>query len=290
MTRLAILADIHGNLPALQAVTEDLKQYHPDQVIVAGDLINGVPFSREVIEHIYDRRWTAIRGNHEFYMLYHGTPYQRPGFEESPVPPYLNDTMADWRAYIAAMPDDLLLWYPDAPPIHLVHGIPGNNTEAVSLFTPDEQIREWLKDVEESVFVSGHYHIAVEKQVDDRLILNPGPVGFPSDGINKAGYLILDGNADGWVPTFHRVDYDVEAALRSFDEQNLIERLGIFAFLCREQIRYARPMINTYYKWWHTHRPPTANDAIESAEEFLKVSDYWDYLPGGYQVNRDLMP
>ena len=73
MTRLAVLADIHGNLPALQAVIDDMAQFAVDQVVVAGDSINWGPFSREVLEVIRERRWPVIRGNNELYLLDYDT-------------------------------------------------------------------------------------------------------------------------------------------------------------------------------------------------------------------------
>ncbi len=69
MTRLAILSDIHGNLPALEAVMADMAQFVVDHVIVAGDSINWGPFSREVVETVLLNNWAAVRGNNELYLL-----------------------------------------------------------------------------------------------------------------------------------------------------------------------------------------------------------------------------
>ena len=59
MIRVAVLADIHGNLPA---------QFQADEVVVAGDLINWGPYSERVLEFVAERGWAAIRGNHELYL------------------------------------------------------------------------------------------------------------------------------------------------------------------------------------------------------------------------------
>ena len=80
--KLAILADIHGNLPALDAVARELERLQPDYVVVNGDLINGVPFSAEVIDRIRTVDWVVIRGNHEFYLLDLGTPRAAPGSDD----------------------------------------------------------------------------------------------------------------------------------------------------------------------------------------------------------------
>ena len=62
MTRLAILSDLHGNLPALEAVQQDLSQFQVDHVIVAGDVINIGPFSAQVLELVTSRGWAADPG------------------------------------------------------------------------------------------------------------------------------------------------------------------------------------------------------------------------------------
>ena len=80
--RLAILADIHGNLPALEAVVAELERLQPDHVVVDGDLINAVPYSTEVIDFVRAQSWLVVRGNHEFYYLDFGTERAVPGCED----------------------------------------------------------------------------------------------------------------------------------------------------------------------------------------------------------------
>jgi predicted phosphodiesterase len=74
MTRPAILSDVHGNLPALEAVRQDLSQFRANQLIVAGGLVNVGPFSAQVVERIVESGWVVIRGNGELFLLDHGTP------------------------------------------------------------------------------------------------------------------------------------------------------------------------------------------------------------------------
>ena len=61
MTRIAVLSDIHGNLPALEAAAADMQQFDVDQVVVNGDVINWGPFNREVMEIVRERRWRIVR-------------------------------------------------------------------------------------------------------------------------------------------------------------------------------------------------------------------------------------
>jgi predicted phosphodiesterase len=125
MTRLAILADIHGNLPALEAVLQDLSQFKMDHVIVAGDVINWGPFSAQVMERVTREGWAVIRGNNEFYVLDYNTPRAPSEWEEYSLLPWLHRQLnGHWRNVIAAWPDALSLRFPDAPPLRVVHGSP----------------------------------------------------------------------------------------------------------------------------------------------------------------------
>jgi predicted phosphodiesterase len=74
MTRLALLADIHGNLPALEAVCADFAAFNVAHVIVAGDVINWGPFSPQVTERVMNAGWGLLRGNNEYYLLDYDTP------------------------------------------------------------------------------------------------------------------------------------------------------------------------------------------------------------------------
>jgi hypothetical protein len=107
--KLAILADIHGNLPALEAVISALERIQPDYVIVNGDLINGTPFSVEVVDCIRSLDWVVLRGNHEFYLLDLGTPRAVPGSDDPRRWGQLHWLAARMRpdqvAYLAMLPD-----------------------------------------------------------------------------------------------------------------------------------------------------------------------------------------
>lgn len=289
MTRLAILADLHGNLPALEAIIDDLAQFEIDHVIVAGDIINGAPFSSEVLERIFDLRWSVIRGNHEFYLLDYDTPREREHMRGQPLPAYLNEMLVGWRSIIAAMPDELTLFYPDAPPVRIVHGIPGDHFQAITPNTSEEQIYEWLDGVQEAVLVAGHYHIAFERQVGPWHILNPGPAGMPCDGIPKPGYLLLESDDNGWQASFRRVEYNPESIYRAFEAQNLIERLDYVGFLHEAQFKMARPLINSFMRWCEVNHPDEQK-TIALAQRFLDEGDIWPYLGENYQVNRELLP
>lgn len=74
MTKLAVISDIHGNLPALEAVISDLKNFDVDHVIVPGDVISFGPFPRQTAAIVIKNGWSVIRGNNEYFLIDYKTP------------------------------------------------------------------------------------------------------------------------------------------------------------------------------------------------------------------------
>lgn len=283
MTRLAVLADIHGNLPALQAVIDDMAQYAVDQVVVAGDSINWGPFSREVMEVIHERRWPVIRGNNELYLLDYDTERAPAHWSRFTMPPYLHEQLGDrWMNAIAALPDTLQLRFRDAPPIRVVHGIPGDPWTAITPLSSAAQIRRWLRAISERTLIGAHSHIALERHAGDWHIFNPGSVGVPLHGEHSASYLILDGRADGWKLAAHRrLPIDVAPLLAEFQRTNFSQRCGVTAQLVMEEFRTARLQLAAYLDW-KGKRHAEREDSIELLQEFRALTDATPYLPPAY--------
>jgi predicted phosphodiesterase len=172
MTRLAILADIHGNLPALEAVLQDLSQFSVDHVIVAGDAIDRGPFSVEVLQRVTREGWAVIRGNAELYLLDYNTPRALADWSDLtlfPLLPRLHRQLnGRWLTTIAAWPDTLNLRFPDAPPICVVHGSPRSPRELIYPISTHAEIEDMLADVKETTVITGHTHLAMERQVGRR--------------------------------------------------------------------------------------------------------------------------
>ncbi len=284
MTRLAILADIHGNLPALEAVQADLAQFSVEHVIVAGDVVNWGPFSAAVMERVADAGWAVIRGNNEYYLIDHDTPRAPKHWRDYTLIPWLKRQLAGrWHTAIAAWPDTLCLRFPDAPAIRIYHGSPQHNADHVFPSTPDEEAAAKLTDVEESAVILAHTHLLMERRVAGWHILNPGSVGVPLDGLFSASYLVLDGDADGWRATFRRVPFDYAPLFAEFERQGFVEECGVIAQLAVDEFRTARLRVYPFLQW-RAATWPDAPLSFELLGEFAKA-DVWDYTPLGFHVN-----
>jgi predicted phosphodiesterase len=201
--RLAVLSDIHGNFPALQAIIDDMQQFDVDHVVVAGDSINWAPFSVAVMQRMMAENWAVIRGNHEMYLLEWGRP-EVPEYRRNwSIPRWLNTVIPpDIRRVIAALPDTLTLLYRDVPPIRVLHGSPGDHWCGIYYQTTDDEIEEMLSSVEQETVIVGHTHLPMDRQSGRWHIFNPGSVGVPLDGVHGASYLLLESDGGPWQPTF----------------------------------------------------------------------------------------
>jgi predicted phosphodiesterase len=288
MTRLAVLADIHGNLPALQAVLQDLQPRRIDQVIIAGDAISWAPFSAQVMEIIAREGWPVIRGNHEYYLLDFNTPRAPEHWREYSLLPWMQRQLgAKWRSVVATWPDTLSLRFPDAPRLRIVHGTPRSPWEPMYALHSDEEIAAFLEGVDEHWVVAGHTHLMMDREVratPDKYwhLFNPGSVGVPLDGIQAASYLILEGSDVGWKPEFRRVGFDYDALYQEFARGRFVEQCGVTAQLVLREFETARVQVHPFLQW-RKDCCPDAPLSMELLCEFDKI-DATNYVMPAYRI------
>lgn len=289
MTRLALLADIHGNLPALEAVLRDLQPFQVDHVVIAGDAISWAPFSADVLEVIRREHWPVIRGNHEYYLLDFDTPRAPAHWSEYSLLPWMHRQLNEqWRNVVATWPDTLSLRFADAPPLRIIHGAPNNPWKPLYADSSDEELAALLRDVEEDWIVAGHTHLVTERHIRSEAgkqwhLFNPGSVGVPLDGIRAASYMILDGNADGWQPTFRRVPFDYTTLFREFECGNFVQECGVTGHLVLREFQRARVQVHPFLQW-RKACCPNAPLSVELLKEFDKI-DVNEYALPPYHVS-----
>lgn len=287
MTRLAVLSDIHGNLPALDAVLTDLAQLKIDQTVVPGDVVNWGPFSAQVMERVVREGWQVVRGNNEFYLLDYDTPRAPVEWNDAgrfPMLPWLHRQLnGRWQNAIAGWPDSLSLQFQDAPPIRVFHGTPRDNKEPIFPITPAREVEAMLAGIDETTIVAAHTHLIMDRQVGRWHILNAGSVGAPVDGNSTASYMLLDGNADGWHAALRRVTFDYAPVFEEFARQRFVDECGVVGRCVIEEFRTARLQLSPFLNWRAANCPGTPF-AMSLFDEFSKI-DKWAYTPLAYHVN-----
>lgn len=287
MTRLAVLADIHGNLPALAAVMADMAQFAVAGVVVAGDTVNLGPFSAEVLDVVYDHNWAIIRGNNELYVLDYDTARAPTQWKHYTLPPFLHHQLGPERTtLLATMPDERSVRFRDAAPVRVVHGVPSDPWEGIFPHTTDADIQRLLSPISESTLIAAHTHIPLNRRVGRFHIINPGSVGNPLDGDLRASYMVIEGDHDGWEVIDHRrIAYDSAPLFAAFEKLRYEKLLGVTGRLVIEEFRTARLRLYPFWRWLAECYPGQApTDAL--VEEYLG-SDIGRFMPDVYRYLGD---
>jgi predicted phosphodiesterase len=208
--RIAALYDIHGNLPALEAVLDDIRRERVDRIIVGGDVLPG-PMPRETLDLLLGLEIPAqfIVGNGEVAVL-----EVIAGREPSAVPePYR--PIIHWTAEqlspkhaqtLATWPKTLSLATPGLGTVLFCHATPRDENETFTRVTPEEQLHPIFSKSGANMVVCGHTHMQFDRIVGTTRVVNAGSVGMPF-GEPGAYCLLLGPNAQ-----LRRTAYDVEQA------------------------------------------------------------------------------
>jgi predicted phosphodiesterase len=186
--RIAALYDVHGHLPALEAVLADVDDASVDAIVIGGDVVAG-PWPAETLARLdaVDLPTYWVRGNGD-RELGDGDEGRAPTELLEWVRTRLS--AADVRR-LAALPLTLTLDVDGLGPILFCHATPRNDTEIRTAISPDERWREVLAGVEERVVVCGHTHVQFDRVVDGIRVVNAGSIGMPYEDEPGAHWAVL---------------------------------------------------------------------------------------------------
>jgi predicted phosphodiesterase len=269
---VAVFADVHGNLPALEAVLDDLDRQDVDEVLVGGDLVGRGPQGSEVVRRVRERGWSSIGGNHEEYLL---------SFRRAEVPAEWLHT-AEWSAsrwmaaqldaddvgYIAGLPFSATAR--TRPGLRLVHGSPRSCNEGIGPWTPDATLTEHLGAIGETVLVCAHTHRPMQRELDGRLVVNVGAVGLPFNRDPRAQYAILDWSGERWSVRFRQVAYDRAKTLDAYRTSGFLAEGGVTAELLKMELEQAVPFLVPFLEWARALARPADRSEIPA---FLEAYD-----------------
>jgi predicted phosphodiesterase len=248
--RIAILADIHGNLSALEAVLERVARLRVDHLVIAGDVVVGAADSLECWERVKALGCPVIRGNHERYVFDLGTERAKPEWSTEQFGPvqFAAAQLGEAnRRELSALPPVLRI--PGAEDLLVVHGSARSDNDLIFPYTRDEEIAPMFAGTTERWIVRGHNHYAGVRLWSDRQIITSGAVGLPLDGTVKAQFVVMERRAQGWRAEHHAVPYDVGATLRRFQESGYLERGGPIARLFMREVETAAFHVLPFQKW-----------------------------------------
>jgi len=222
MKRIAILSDIHGNMPALEAVLDDIKLRNIDEVVCIGDLIGKGPEPSKVIASIQENCDVVIKGNWDEFIL---------NDSDSQSIQWQQDQLSEEdKIYLKNLPFCYEFMLGNKF-IRCVHASPRSVHERISPFKPLEQQETLFENSEHTLnicgnrtpdyFVYGDIHYACVKPIDGKgILVNVGSVGNPLE-IPEASYCILEQVGKSVGVQLVRVPYDKEAVLNIAIEAGL---------------------------------------------------------------------
>ena len=223
--KVALLGDVHANLPALEAVLDHAGGRSVEAVWNIGDLVGYGAFPDQVVRRLRDEGALSIIGNYDLKVL---KVREKKGQWRSKKPPE-KWVAFDWayenlseesRQYLASLPREIRLEV-QGRRVLLTHGSPASNEEHLYPGTSDQRLRELARLARADVIICGHSHQAFVRKIDGAWFINTGSVGRSDDGDPRACYGILEPGADDLRVEHYRVEYDVERAAAE------IRRLGL---------------------------------------------------------------
>lgn len=221
--RVAVLSDIHGNLPALEAVLADIAQRSVDAIVNLGDALSGPLFPTECADRLIPLGLSTVRGNHERQLLTFTLDQMSPSDRHAAT-----CLRAEHRSWIAGFPETLRLF----EDVLLTHGTEESDSDYL-LDTVDsegfrpatiEEVRARIAGTNAALILCGHSHIPRIVRLDDgRLAVNPGSVGLQAyeaawplphkveTGSPHARYAVIERHDGEWSAELLALPYDWES-------------------------------------------------------------------------------
>jgi predicted phosphodiesterase len=217
--RLALLSDIHGNLPALEAVVDDIRRRGADQIVCLGDNVSGPLLPRETAQYLMSSDWLVLAGNHERQVLSYAAVGG--GASDGYAHSQLTATELLWMAslqHTASLSNE----------VFLCHGTPRSDCEhfldsarsGILAIASSTDIVDRVGDLRAQLIACGHSHVPRSVRLPSgQLIVNPGSVGlqaYTDDhpepysmelGTPDAHYAIVESSRNGWLAAHYAVPY-----------------------------------------------------------------------------------
>lgn len=205
--KLAALYDIHGNLPALEAVLTEVDDLDLDLIVLGGDIVWG-PMPSATLATLQELGSSVvfIRGNADREVAERDTSSADALVNEITL--WCADQLTEEQlAFLDELPETFVVDETALGSILFCHGSPRSDEEKITPATPEVEILEMFSQVSQGSVVCGHTHMQFDRRVGTRRVINPGSVGLPYQGRRGAFWALIDEEVE-----LRCSDYDIDAA------------------------------------------------------------------------------
>ncbi|KFE67039.1 metallophosphoesterase family protein [Hyalangium minutum] len=216
--RVAILADIHGNLPACEAVLEDIERMAPDYIVAAGDLALRGAHPRETVELLADKCDALLMGNTDCYLAgnYLGGAYRDRDHWKTELLRWTRDQLGEAHLkMLGALPFSIRYSPRKGQDLFVCHANPKNLEESLDPTLDEMSVRRFFMHLDAAACAFGHLHFPYRRRVGRMIIADVASAGIPRDGDLRPAYGIFTYTPKGWRVQIRRVRYPVRKATQA---------------------------------------------------------------------------
>lgn len=225
--KIALISDIHANLPALDAVISDIQQQQIEIIWNAGDLVGYGAFPEQVIHKVRSLNILSIIGNYDLKVLrFTGKANKwakRKRSEKFIAFKWAYEHLSeDSLTYLRNLPRERRLVV-NQHSVLITHASPASNEEHLGPTTDEARFVELTDITHSDLVICGHSHQPFCRQVKGVWFINPGSVGRPDDGDPRASYAMLKIKSSQVEVTHYRLEYDISLAVEEIRRARLPE-------------------------------------------------------------------
>lgn len=300
----ALIADIHGNMPALKAVIKDAQMMGVKHFAFLGDYCVGLAYPNEVLDLIRSLDSTyVVSGNEDESFIHWETipPCSWPDGQYEAGPWYYKNLTSINRNFICDLPNEIIVESDNMPPVHLFHkperyfpestpskiaphfyanGMDCNKftIQSFSSYCKDLQkndslLHKQLLMLNNGVYVFGHKHIQWFQEQSGKLLICPGSCGVPLDFQTTAAYAILEWKKSYWECELRRVFYDVSTAISVMDETACAKEIPVWYGIISKETKTGRAQAIPFLHYAEQY----ANSIGDPTRPFTRKTWYASY-------------
>lgn len=214
--KIALISDIHGNLPALEAVLTDLAKDQVDRIICLGDSLPAGPQPEQVLDRLTDLGVELIMGNTDQRLLH---PIPLDGLDEHmrtlvEIEAWARQVMSPGKlAWLGNAKQTLDVELSEEQRLLCCHGSPRSLNERLVAELGDRELQDALTGYTFDILAAGHTHIRMLRSLGTGLLINPGTVGAPTGRGPIADYALLESTGSRTNIDFRSIRYDIQTAI-----------------------------------------------------------------------------